>query len=116
MKQAVDFPVVVVKASIRVVGLSAKFMNSLGNLYGSVTLSRKIGCQQAIIDIAVARPISPVAEIAIAKLVPEQGNNPILRFAFRVADDGQAVTSCNEGKLNMPDAVSFLMRRAAFFL
>ena len=93
MKQAVDFPIVIVKASVRVVGLNAKFMNSLGNLYGSVTLSQKIGTQQAIIDIAVAQPISPVAEIAIAKLVPEQGDNPILRFAFRVADDGHCKTS-----------------------
>jgi hypothetical protein len=41
--------------------------------------------RKAFVDIAVAVAVGPVAEAAIAQLVEEQGDDAVLRGAFRLA-------------------------------
>ncbi len=58
-----------------------------------VTMTRKVCRKQSLLNIAVPFPVSLVAEVAVAKRAGEEGNNAVLRLAFRVTDDGHVNTS-----------------------
>ena len=46
----------------------------------------QVGREQAFLDVAVAVAVGPVAEVAIAQFVAEQGDDAVLRGAFGLAD------------------------------
>ena len=46
----------------------------------------QVSGEQLFLDVAVAVAVGPVAEVAIAQLVAEQGDDAVLRGAFGLAD------------------------------
>ena len=45
--------------------------------------------KQPLLQVAVVLPVGPVAEVAVAQLVAEQGDNPVLRRTLGLTDDGR---------------------------
>jgi hypothetical protein len=58
---------------------------------GDTDLGRRVAAfrqpcrEQALLDVAVAVAIAPVAEVAVAQLVAEQGDDTVLRGAFTIS-------------------------------
>jgi len=65
-----------------VIGLSAQSVKGTADLRRGTAVSGQEGHEQPFLDIVVAVPVRPVPEVAIAQLVPEQGNDPALRSPF----------------------------------
>src|ERR1039458_4076167 len=53
---------------------------------GLVTKSYRICREEIFLDIAVAVAVGPIAEVTIAELVAEEGQNAVLGSAFGLAD------------------------------
>ena len=85
-EQAVDLFVVFVEVAVGVVRLRAQFVESLCNLRRAVAAFGEVGREQFFFDVAVAIAVGPVAEIFVIEFVLKQGDDPVLRGAFRLAD------------------------------
>ena len=85
-QQAVDGLVVAVEGAVVVVRLGAQLVERRADLRRGVAALRQPGREQAFLDVAVAVAVGPVAEVAIAQLVAEQGDDAVLRGAFGLAD------------------------------
>ena len=89
-QQVVDSLVVTVESAAVVVGFGAEFVESRVDLQWRVTALGQPCREQELLNVAVAAAVRPVAEILVAQLVLEQGDDPILRGAFGLADVAQA--------------------------
>ena len=70
-------------------GLSASVREQVegaADLLRRVAALGQVGGEQAFLDVAVAGAVGPIAEIAVAEFVAEQGDDPVLRGAFWLAD------------------------------
>jgi len=55
-------------------------------LLRGVAIPGQVRAEQALFDVAVAVPIGPVAEIAVAEFIAEEGDDPVLGGAFGLPD------------------------------
>ena len=76
-----------------VVRLDPQFVQGHADLGREVTAFGQEGGEQLFLDVAVADPFGPVAEIAVAQFSAKQTDHPVLGGAFRLADDGHSKTS-----------------------
>ena len=74
-----------VETAVVVVCLSVQLVQGNADLRRGVAALRQINCEESFLDIAVALAVSPVAEVAVAKLIAEQGDNAVLCNAFGFA-------------------------------
>lgn len=51
------------------------------------------------LDVAVIRPVNPVAQIIVVQTVLEQGNDPGLRFLFDLADSGHSLNRLSHSEV-----------------
>ena len=65
-----------------VVRLGAQLVEGHADLRRGVAALGQLGREQLFLDVAVAVAVGPVAEIAVAQLVAEQGDDAVLRGAF----------------------------------
>ena len=85
-QQAVDGLVVAVERAVVVVRLGAQLVQRDADLRRGVAAPGQPGGEQPFLDVAVAVAVGPVAEVAVAQLVAEQGDDAVLRGAFGLAD------------------------------
>ena len=88
-QQTVDLLVIVIETAVRVSSFGAESVESSAALSLTITALGQISREQSIFDIAVIRPISPVAKVAIAQFVMKQSDDTVLCCAFGLTDDGQ---------------------------
>ena len=69
-----------------VAGFGAQFVESRADLRRRVTALGQPRHKQAFFNVAVAAAVGPVANISVAQLVAEEGDDPILRGALGLAD------------------------------
>ena len=81
-QQAVDSLVVAVQRAAMVIRFGPELMQSDADLCRRVAALGQPGREQMLFDIAVAVAGGPVAEIAVAQLVAEQGDDAVLGNAF----------------------------------
>jgi hypothetical protein len=84
-EEAIDFLVVVVEAAVGVVG-GAEFVDGLGDLGGGVSVLGEVVGEEGVFDVAVVGAIVPVAEVAVAEFVAEEGYDSVLGDSFGVSD------------------------------
>ncbi len=99
-QQAVDGLVVAVEAAVVVVRLGAQLVDGAADLRRGVAALGQVGREQPFLDVAVAVAVGPVAEVAIAQLVAEQGDDAVLRGAFGFADVAHRLQSLIAGSHN----------------
>ena len=85
-QQAIDGLVVAVERAVVVVRFGAQLVEGHADLRRGVAALRQPGREQPFLDVAVAVAVGPVAEVAIAQFVAEQGDDAVLRGAFGLAD------------------------------
>ena len=85
-QEAVDRLVVFVEAAVRVLGLGLEQVDRAADLLRRILALRQVLREQPLLDVAVAGAVAPVAEVAVAEFVAEQGDHPVLRHAFWFAD------------------------------
>ena len=85
-QQAVDGLVVAVERAVVVVRLGAQLVQRDADLRRGVAALGQPGREQLLFDVAVAVAVGPVAEVAVAQLVAEQGDDAVLRGALGLAD------------------------------
>ncbi len=85
-QQAVDGLVVAVEAAVVVVRLGAQLVEGRADLRRRVAALGQLGGEQVLLDVAVAVAVGPVAEVAVAQFIAEQGDDAVLRGAFGLAD------------------------------
>ena len=85
-QQAVDGLVVAVERAAVVVRLGAQLVEGDADLRRRVAALGQPGREQPLLDVAVAVAVGPVAEVAVAQLVAEQGDDAVLRGALGLAD------------------------------
>ena len=85
-QQTVNGLVVAVEIAAVFVRLGAQLVERHADLLTGIAVSGKVVRQQTFLDVAVAVAVCPVAEIAIAQLIAEQGDDAVLRDAFRFVD------------------------------
>ena len=85
-QQVVDGLVVAVEAAAVVVRLGAQLVEGHADLRRGVAALGQVRGEQPLLDVAVAVAVGPVAEVAIAQLVAEQGDDSVLGGAFGFAD------------------------------
>src|ERR1700722_5306577 len=61
-------------------------MQHHGNLSRAVAAPAQIRGQQVLFDVAIAVPVTPVAQVAVAEFVAKQRKDAVLGGAFRFAD------------------------------
>src|SRR5207247_5938670 len=77
---------VVVGAAVGIARLGAQFVERLGDLRPRVAVFDQVGCEQLLLDVAVALAVGPVSEEAVAELVAEKGDDSVLSGSLRLAD------------------------------
>ena len=92
-QQVVDGLVVAVEAAVVVVRLGAQLVEGHADLRRGVAALGQPGREQPFLDVAVAVAVGPVAEVAIAQFVAEQGDDAVLGGAFGLADGAHFSTS-----------------------
>ena len=81
-QQAIHRLVVVIQAAVGIAGFRGQPVECPADLRRAVAALGQVGRQQPDFDVAVVRPVRPIAEVAIAEFIAEQGNHPFLRGAF----------------------------------
>ena len=81
-QQAIHRLVVVIQAAVGIAGFGGQPVECPTDLRRAVAALGQIGRQQSDVDVAVVRPVGPIAEIAIAEFIAEQADDPLLRRAF----------------------------------
>lgn len=92
-QQGIDGLVVVVETTIVIIGLGAQLVERRADLSRGIAALRQPVGKDALIDIAVAGTVGPVAEIAVAQLLLEQGDDPFLGRFLRRADIAHLIPS-----------------------
>ena len=92
-QQAVDLLVVVVEAAVGIARLGAQLVEGFGDLRRAVAALGQVGGEQAFLDVAVVRAVGPIAEVAVAEFVTEQGDDAVLGGAFGLADGAHGCAS-----------------------
>jgi multisubunit Na+/H+ antiporter MnhF subunit len=85
-EQTINRFIIVVEVAVGVVGGNAKFVEGFGDLGGVVALFGEIVGEVAIFDVAIVGAILPIAEVVVAKFVPEEGNDAVLGGSFGLSD------------------------------
>src|SRR5579872_5178261 len=85
-QQFIDFLIVPVEPAAVVVGLRAEIVNGLADLRRIVAGLDQVGRQQFFFDVAVAVAVGPIAEVAVAEFVTEEGDDAVLGGAFGLAN------------------------------
>ena len=85
-QQVVDGLVVPVERAAVAVRLSTELVEGDADLRGPIAALGQPCGEQALLDVVVAVAVGPVAEVAVAQLVAEQGDDAVLSGAFGLAD------------------------------
>ena len=85
-QQVVNRLVVAVEAATVVVRFGAQLVDGHADLRGVVAASRQVSGKDFSLNVAVAFAVAPIAEVAIAQFIAEQGDDAVLRGAFGLAD------------------------------
>ena len=84
-QQVVDGLVVAVEAAAVVVRLGAQLVDGHVDLRRGVAAFGQVSREQPFLDVAVAVAVGPVAEVAVAQFVAEQGDDAVLGGTFGFA-------------------------------
>ena len=87
-QQLVHGLVVAVQAAFGVVGFRAQLMQRRADLRRGVACAGQVLGQQALFNIAVARAVGPVAQVAVPQLVAEKFDHAVLRGTLWLANVG----------------------------
>ena len=85
-QQVIDGVVIAVKAASVVVGLGMQLMDGRADLRRGVFPRTQVVRKQAVLDVAVAGAVGPVAQIVVIQFIVEEPDDPVLGFAFGRAD------------------------------
>ena len=85
-QQVVDGLIVAVEAAAVVVGLGAQLVDGRADLRRGIAAFGQVIREQPFLDVAVAVAVGPVAEVAVAQFIAEQGDDAVLRGPFGFAD------------------------------
>lgn len=93
-EEFINFFVVVVEASVGVVGFGAEFVEGLADLGRGVVLLGKVAGEQGFFNVAVVGAILSVAEVLVAEFVAEELDDTVLGDSFGLSNTH--VYLCNE--------------------
>ena len=86
VQEVVDGLVVGVEATAVVVGFSAEAVEGGADLGGGVAAAAQVVGEVLFFDVAVANTVGPIAEVAVAEFIAEEGDDTVLGHPFGFAN------------------------------
>src|SRR5688572_12058381 len=84
-QKVIDSLIVAVERAVVIIRLTAQDIQCAVDLSGGIAALGQPGGEQTFLDVAIAITICPITEVTVTQLITEEGDDAVLRGAFRFA-------------------------------